>query len=196
MSSVAVRNNLSTFIDAVVASDSQELTRAAREVISRAEDASELIGQIGLIAMRGDSEGHAVLTLGAASMLCRWLIALRYVLGEDTQGQANGVPLVVQALLAVAPAVKAGKDVQVNEPNAIFPSARKENETVAMKMREAIYAHDAVTTERLLLGLFGTGADYRAISISIYDTISQTFQQVGHPLLSPFPAPQVPDPPP
>src|SRR5258708_38745167 len=90
MSSVAVRNNLSTFIDAVVASDSQELTRAAREVISRAEDASELIGQIGLIAMRGDSEGHAVLTLGAASMLCRWLIALRYVLGEDTQGQANG----------------------------------------------------------------------------------------------------------
>lgn len=183
MSSVAVRNNLSTFIDAVVAGDSQAIASTARKVISRAEDAAELIGQIGLIAMRGDSEGHAVLTLGAASVLCRWLIALRYVLGEDAQGQDKGVPLVVQALLAAAPAVKAGKDAQVNEPEAIFPSALKENETVAMKMREAIYARDAVKTERLLLGLFGTGADYRAISISIYDTISQTFQEGGHSLL-------------
>src|SRR5215470_4340861 len=116
MSSVAVRNNLSTFIDAVVAGDSSALNRAARDVISRAEEASELIGQIGLLAMRGDNDGHTVLTLGAASMLCRWLIALRHSLGEDSEGMATGVPLVVQALMAAAPAVKAGKNAPRNDP--------------------------------------------------------------------------------
>ncbi len=184
MSSVAVRNNLATFIDAVVAGDSQALTRAAREVISRAEDASELISQVGLIAMRGDSEGHTVLTLGAASMLCRWLFALRRVLGEDAGDTVNGIPLVVQALMAAAPAVSAGKDVPRDHPEPIFPSDLSEAETVASMMHKAVYASDDATVERLLFGLYGTGADYRTISIRIYDAISQTFQEDGHALLA------------
>ena len=81
MSSVAVRNNLATFIDAVAAGDRQALTSLAEETLARAEDASELLGRIGLVAMRGDSDGHAVLTLGAASTIARWLIALRHTLG-------------------------------------------------------------------------------------------------------------------
>lgn len=183
MSSVAVRNHFSTLLDAVVAGDHQALIHAIHETIARAEDASELLGKMGLAAMRGDDEGHAVLTLGAASMLCRWLVSLRHVLGEDTQGQTLGVPLIVQSLTAAAPAIKAGKDVQIHEPQPIFPSELHEDERVAEKMREAIAARDASTTRRLLFGLFGTGADYRAMSITIYDSISQNFQEQGHTLL-------------
>lgn len=184
MSSVAVRTNLSTFIDAVAAGDSQALARTAHEVISRAEDASELLGHLGLIAMRGDSEGHTVLTLSAASMLCRHLIALRQVLGEDEQDQARGIPLVLQAALAATPAIKAGKDVpKVKDPKAIFPSDLAENETVSSRMQQAVSARDAATVEQLLSGLYGTGADYRTLSIRIYDAISQTFQEDGHALL-------------
>ena len=182
MSSVAVRNNLSNFIDAVIAADSQTITRAAQESISRAEDASELIGRIGLLAMRGDSDGHAVLTLGAASALCRRLIALRHAFGEESH-QISGVPLVVQALTATAPAVKAGKAAPINDPTAIFPSDLSENETVASRMAQAIYGRDPLTVERLLFGLYGTGADYRTSSVRIYDAISQTFQEDGHSLL-------------
>jgi hypothetical protein len=183
MSSVAVHTNLSTFLDAVLAGDSQGLTRAVRELIPRAEDASELIGQVGLLAMRGDSEGHAVLTLAAASALCRWLIALRHVFGEELREQTIGVPLVVQALMAAAPAVRAGKDAPRNYPQPIFPSDLSGDETVGSKMAQAIYGRDALTVERLLFGLYGTGADYRTSSIRIYDAISQTFQEDGHSLL-------------
>jgi aspartate oxidase len=83
MSSVAVHNNLSHFIDAVLAGDRQAIAQTAEQVLKRAEDSSELLGQIGLIAMDGDSEGHTVLTLGAASALCRKLIALRHAFGDD-----------------------------------------------------------------------------------------------------------------
>jgi hypothetical protein len=183
MSSVAVHSHLSTIIDAVAAGDRQTLARTARAALARAEDASELIGQVGLLAMRGDSEGHTVLMLGAAGMLCRKLIALRHVLGEDAQEQANGVSLATQVLAAATPAVQAGKDAPRTYPKAIFPSDLSANETVAARMRQAVYEHDALTVERLLFGLYGTGADYRAMQVRIYDAISQTFQEDGHSLL-------------
>jgi hypothetical protein len=183
MPSVAVHSHLSTIIDAVAAGDRQTLARTAREAIARAEDASELIGQVGLLAMRGDGEGHTVLMLGAAGMLCRKLIALRHVLGEDAQEQAQGVSLATQVLAAATPAVKAGKDAPRTYPKAIFPSDLSENETVASRMHQAVYGHDALTVERLLFGLYGTGADYRALQVRIYDAISQTFQEDGHSLL-------------
>ena len=167
----------------MAAGDSQGLASTAREVISRAEETSELLGQLGLCAMRGDSEGHAVLTLGAASMLCRRLIALRQAFGGDAQDQTRGIPLLIQAAMATASAVKAGKDVQIKKPKAIFPSDLAENETVATRMHQAVYGRDAATVEQLLFGLYGTGADYRTISIRIYDALSQTFQENGHVLL-------------
>ena len=183
MSSVAVRNNVSTFIDALLAEDSKAIEQAAQGVISQAEDACELLGRISLIAMRGDSEGHAVLTLGAASMLSLWLIALRHVLGEDGKSQAAGVPLVVQALRAAAPAVKAGLPAAQDYPEGLFPSALPAGETVGSAVQKAVYSGDTAMVERLLFGLFGTGADYRTASIRIYDGISQVFQEGGHPLL-------------
>ncbi len=183
MSSVAVHTHLPTIIEAVAAGDRQALERTTREAIARAEDASELIGQIGLIAMHGDSEGHTVLMLGAAATLCLKLIALRHVLGEDVQEQASGVHLAIQVLMAAAPAVRAGKDAPRTYPKALFPSDLSENETVASRMHQAVYAGDALTAERLLFGLYGTGADYRTMSVRIYDAISQTFQEDGHSLL-------------
>lgn len=184
MSSVAVQNTFSTFIDLISAGDQEGLTKATHDVITRAEDASELIGKIGLVAMQGDSEGHAILTLGAASMLCRWLIALRHVMGADIQDQVLGVSLVVQALLAAAPAVRIGKDAPQHYPQPLFPGEiSTDPAAVGTAMQQAIFGRDAQMVERLLFGLFGTGADYRALSIRLYQGIAQTFQEDGHSLL-------------
>jgi hypothetical protein len=133
--------------------------------------------------MRGDNEGHAVLTLAAAAALCRRLISLRHVLSEDEQGQAVGLPLVVQALLAAAPAVKAGKDLDPTYPQPLFPSEIGPKETVSERLEKAVYERDVNMTERVLFGLFGTGADYRTLAIRLYDAISRAFQEDGHALL-------------
>jgi hypothetical protein len=138
---------------------------------------------VGLVAMRGDSEGHAVLTLAAAAALCRRLIALRHVLGDEEQGQSAGIPLVLQALQAATPAVRAGINVQPQYPDGIFPSEIVGKETVSTRMEQAIYGRDAQLVERLLFGLFDTGADYRTISLRIYDGISRSYQEDGHALL-------------
>jgi hypothetical protein len=183
MSSVTVHTHLPSIIEAVVAGDRQALATRVHRAIARAEDASELIGQIGLLAMRGDREGHTVLLLGAAAMLARKLIALRRVLGEDGEEQVSSVSLVTQVLTAAAAAVQAGQDAPSQYPKAIFPSDLAENEIVASRMRQAIDESDALTVERLLFGLYGTGADYRTLGIRIYDALSQTFEHDGHALL-------------
>lgn len=182
MLSVAVHNNLSTFQEAILAGDSQTIERVAHETITRAEDASELIGQIGLLAMQSDSDGHIVLTLAAASALSRWLIALRHVIGEETGNQVTGVPLIVQALMASAPALRASQTADQNAPQPLFPSELPASETVSSATRKAVQGQDARTVERLLFGLQKTGADYRTISVRIYDGIALTSQEGGHSL--------------
>lgn len=183
MSSVAVHTHLSSIIEAVVTGDRQALATRVQRAITRAEDASELLGQIGLLAMRGDPAGQTVLMLGAAAMLARKRIALRRVLGEDGEEQVSCVSLVTQVLTAAAPVVQASRDASTDHPTAIFPSALAEGETVASRLRQAVDEHDAPLIERLLFGLYGTGADYRTLSIRIYDALSETFEHDGHALL-------------
>jgi hypothetical protein len=50
-------------------------------------------------------------------------------------------------------------------------------------MRDAVAQSDALLVERALLGLYGTGADYRTMQVRAYESISNTFQHNGHPLM-------------
>jgi hypothetical protein len=49
-------------------------------------------------------------------------------------------------------------------------------------MHDAVYSNNPHMVERLLMGLYGTGADYRTMEVRTYDAISTTFQDAGHPL--------------
>jgi len=145
--------------------------------------AAELIGRIGMIATHGDSDGHTILMLDAASILSRWVDSLWQVLGEDRQSFVRALPLLVQALVAAAPALRIGNSAHDTYPEPFYPSDLPEGQTVSSKMHDAIYSNDTNMVERLLLGLYGTGADYRTMQIRTYDGISTTFQNAGHPLM-------------
>ena len=183
MPTVGMLTDISALVDATVAGDSDRIIAAGHELTQRGADAAELIGRVGVIAARGDSDGHTILTLAAASMICRWFTALSHTLREDPVNHTRALPLLVQALAAAAPAVRAGEAAQVHYPEPLFPSGLPEGETVNSMMHKAIFANDANMVERLLFGLYGTGADYRTLQIRIYDGISTTFQNAGHPLM-------------
>lgn len=183
MPSVALNTDITSLVDATAAGNSDQITAIARELALRGADASELIGRVGMIAAHGDSDGHTILTLDAASMMCRWLIALHSPLIGDTLDHTRGLPFLVQALVAAAPAVRAGKEAQDSYPTPLFPSGLQEGQTVNSALHDAVFANDATMVERLLFGLYGTGADYRTMQIRAYDSISTTFQQAGHPLM-------------
>src|SRR5216683_2816173 len=86
-------------------------------------------------------------------------------------------------LAATAPAVRAGQAAHDTYPEPLFPSGLPEGKTVDEVMHDAIYGNNAALVERLLFGLYGTGADYRTMQVRIFDGISTTFQHAGHPLI-------------
>ncbi|HXZ06024.1 MAG TPA: hypothetical protein VEH81_14415 [Ktedonobacteraceae bacterium] len=183
MPSVGMRTDISSLIDATAVGNTDQIIAVARELTQRGANASELIGRVGMIAARGDSEGHTILTLDAASMMCRWLLALQYTLAEDALDNTRGLPFLVQALAAASQAVRTGKIAQNEYPAPLFPSGLAEGQTVNSAMHNAVFGNDRTMVERLMLGLYGTGADYRAMQIRVYDSISTTFQYAGHPFM-------------
>ena len=181
--SVGMNVDIASLIDATVSGNTDQIIAVARELTQRGANASELIGRVGMIAAHGDSDGHTILTLDAASMMCRWLLALQYTLAENTPGNTGGLPFLVQALAAATPAVRAGEKAKKEYPAPLFPSGLAAGQTVNSAMHDAVFANDRTMVERLMLGLYGTGADYRTMQIRVYDGISTTFQHAGHPLM-------------
>lgn len=183
MAGIEMAVDLSTLVDALVAGDSQRITAASREHLQHGEALDVLIGRIGLIAARGDTDGHVVTTLAAIAMLTRLLHTIPQPLDGEVSLQERALPLFVQAMLVAAPAVRAANTTAFSLPQPLYPSGLGEKGSVNEAMHEAVYHGDAVMVERLLLGLYGTGADYRTMAVRAYDSISTTFQDAGHPLM-------------
>ena len=183
MPTIGMNVNISSLEQATVAGDSHDIIDIGRHLLEQGAPAAELLGRIGLIAAHGDSDGHAILTLNAAGAMSRWILSLTKMVGEDPANHARELPLLVQALVATSPAVRAGANAQVTYPEPFFPSQLGEGHTVNEAMHNAIYGNDQTMTERLLFGLYGTGADYRTTEVRTYDGISTTFQHGGHPLM-------------
>lgn len=183
MPTVGLNVDITSLTNAIVAGDTEQMKAVARELVEKGAGASELIGRIGMIAARGDSEGHVVQTLAASSMMARWFISLQHLRGEDPLNHEPELPLLIQAAIFAMPAVQAGSNVQENYPEPLYPSDLPEGQTVGPVMKDAIFKGDALTVERLLFGLYGTGADYRTSCIRVYDAVSTTFHQAGHPFM-------------
>ncbi|HLH60413.1 MAG TPA: hypothetical protein VKV20_01915 [Ktedonobacteraceae bacterium] len=186
MPSIGLNTDISALVDALAAGDTNYIIDTASRLVEQGADPGELIGRIGMIVAHGDSDGHPTIMLAAASMMCRWLIALQYTLGEEwRQTQKRAFPLLIQSTVAAIPQLRAGREkfAHPNYPDPLVPGELSEGQTVNSEMHKAIYGNDPLLVERLLLGLYSTGADYRTIQIRSYDGISTTFHNAGHPLM-------------
>lgn len=183
MPTIGMGVDISTLVAATVSGDSNRIIAAGRILLRRGATAAELLGRVGLIAAHGDSDGHPILTLDAAAALSRFFMAIPTPPEQDPQSHEQELPLLVQALVAAAPAVKAGQEAHDSYPAPLYPSELGEGHTVDEALHQAIYGNDARQVERLLFGLYGTGADYRTMEVRTYDGISTTFQNAGHLLM-------------
>src|ERR1700682_3569486 len=122
MPSVGMNTDITSLVNALAAGKTDQLPGIARELVGEGAGASELIGRIGMVAAHGDSDGHVILTLAAASMMSRWFVSLQHLLGEDPMDHRRELPLLLQAATAAIPAVQAAQGHQVNYPEPLFPS--------------------------------------------------------------------------
>ena len=183
MAAVELRLDLSALINALVANDKDHVLDIARNYLLHGDNLSVILGRVGTIAAQGDADGHPTTTLAAAAMLSRLLHTLPEPLDPQAQTKDSILPLFVEPLLAAAASVKAASNAAPQQPAPFFPSGLGDTQSVNEAVHQAIYNNDALMTERLLLGLYGTGADYRALEARAYEGIATTFQNAGHPMI-------------
>jgi hypothetical protein len=183
MPTIGTTVDIAALIDATTAGNTTQMISIGRELLQRGAPAAELLARAGLIATQGDSDGHVILTLDAAAIIGRWFLGLPQLSDEEPASHERELPLLIQALVAARPAIQAGLPVHPTYPDPLFPSEIPEGTTVSDVMHKAVDQNDPTTIERLLFGLFGTGADYRTLEVRTYDGISTTFQNAGHPLI-------------
>ncbi len=183
MASITMKADLSSLVSALVAGDTNATVTATHDLLAHGDSADVLLGRIGLIAAHGDRSGQTLLLLNAAAMLCRYLHTIPQPLEGPEQGNERALPLLVEALLAAAPAVRAGQKAQASYPVPFFPSGLGEHGSVNEAMQQAVQSNDVERVERLLLGLYGTGADYRTLQVRAYESVATTFQDGGRPLI-------------
>ena len=183
MAAIELKANLSPLVDAMVAGDNTHILTETKNLLKQGDHADVLIGRIGLLAAPGDSTGQTILALDAAAMLCRYLQTVPQPIEGEISLAERAFPLFAQAMFIAAPAVRAGRDVQVTMPQPIFPSGLGDNGSVTDEMRKAVANGNVDRTERLMLGLHGTGADYRSLEVRTYDSISTSFHSDGHALM-------------
>ncbi len=183
MAAVELGVDLSTLIDAVLSGDNVRIVSLARNLLEQERNADVLLGRIGLLATKGDPEGHVGITMAAAAMLARFLRARPAPLDTEVPLQTRALPLFIRALITAAPAIRNGKNQAIKSPQPMFPSELiDQHKNVNQALNDAILHNDPVLAERLLLGLYSTGADYRALQIRAYESIAVTFSNGGHPL--------------
>jgi hypothetical protein len=186
MAAVDVETDLLPLVDVVASGSLDQIIATARSYLQRDSTVDILIGHIGMIAAHGDPIGHRTITLAAASMLSRFVSWIPASIDTLEPTKERALPLFVQALKVAMPILRAGREAQLHVvyPHPLFPSELIDShKTVNDVMREAIERDDALLAERALLGLYGTGADYRTMQARAYESISTTFQDGGHPLM-------------
>jgi hypothetical protein len=147
---------------------------------------AKLAGRVGLAALWGGADPHAVSALSATGQIAQWMRTIP--LGpepeaEERRALAPALPL-VQGFLAVARGVRDGiAEPHPSLPEPLMPAEVQNPGGPLGGLREALAKRDTTQAQRILVGYNATGADYRAVLATLYGALDYRYPEHGHPLI-------------
>ncbi len=186
---VAVRVDLTSLFDALAARDEKTVIAEIASILGEDIGPSVLAGRLAIPAALGDRGGDAVPVLVAAGRLGDWMRVIPpgpEPGAERRQKLLPAVPLVSAALFAT-PAITAGLDnANPKLPEPLFPRdiPKDKQEGAWGALREAVLSGDQDLAGRVLMGLYGSGTDYREMEGSLYYALCAKFAGDGAALLA------------
>lgn len=174
-------------LEAIAASDTERMISETLELLGpRKAPPAKIAGRVGLAALWGDADPHALGVLATVGRVSQWINAIPIgpEPGEDERRKLAAALPLAQAFAAVAGAVARGMgETHPALPEAIPPAQVKSADGVLGGMREAFAAKNVDAIRGMLQGYFATGADYRSFETAIYATLAFRYPEDGHPLI-------------
>jgi hypothetical protein len=193
--SVKYTTDFEPLIEAVASTQLDRIAQETVHLLRQNVPPFFIIGHAGLPAAWGDTDGHLLSALAAGGHIADWTRSIPASAEEDhadARRFAAALPLTA-ALTVAAPAIQAGEQAKHDLPEPLFPANITHPEGMSGALREAVQGGDAIRTERLLLGYYGTGTDYRAFLTNVYHSIIEHYTGDGHILIFVHRASQVLD---
>lgn len=174
-------------LEAIAASDTDRVLRETIDLVGMQKaPAAKIAGRVGLAALWGNADPHALGVLATVGRVSEWMrtIPAGPEPGDDTRRKLAAVYPLAQAFLAVADAVRKGlPDQHPSLPEPILPGELNDDETVYGAIGDAFAQRDLNTIRALLMGYHATGADYRSFQTAIYGALAHRYPDGGHPLI-------------
>ncbi len=174
-------------LEAIAASDTDGILRETLDLLgAQKAPASKIAGRVGLAALWGNADPHALGVLASVGRVSEWMrtIPAGPEPGDDTRRKLAPAYPMTQAFLAVADAVRKGlPEPHPSLPEPLLPGELKDGETVYQAVRDAFVRRDLNRIRALLMGYHATGADYRSFQTAIYAALAHRYPDGGHPLI-------------
>lgn len=174
-------------LEAIAASNTDRVLRETIDLVgTQKAPAAKIAGRVGLAALWGNADPHALGVLATVGRVSEWMrtIPAGPEPGDDTRRKLAAVYPLAQAFLAVADAVRKGlPDQHPSLPEPIFPGELKDDQTVYGAISDAFARRDLNTIRALLMGYHATGADYRSFQTATYGALAHRYPEGGHPLI-------------
>ncbi|HKS70062.1 MAG TPA: hypothetical protein VJQ45_06560 [Ktedonobacterales bacterium] len=182
-----VHADITTLLDAISAGDTDAMIAATLQLLGPEHvPPRKVAARVGVPAAWGGGEGHPLATLSVVGEVAEWMRAIP--IGpepgaEERRNLAAALPL-VQGFVAVGSLVKKG----LAEPHPALPEPLYPADVHAEGGSEAGFAaavntRDLNRAQRLLMGYYATGTDYRAVLATIFAALATRYPAHGHPTI-------------
>ncbi len=173
-------------LEAIAASDLDAMIQQTLYLLGeRNAPPAKLGGSAGIAALWGGASGEATGAFSPVGRIAFWIRSIPIGPEPDAAERRRVAPALplIQGFRAVAPAVRSGLAGQRPPlPEPLLPADVQHPQGPLGGLREAFAKGDAELAERILLGYYATGADYRELLTTLYATLSVDYAGNGYAL--------------
>jgi hypothetical protein len=181
-----VTADITDLLDGITAGDESRVIRETLRLLgSQKVPPAKLAARVGIPAAWGGGDGYALAAFSFCGRIAEWMRAIPIgpEPGADERRQlAPALPL-VQGFMAVKDQLKKGlPEPHPSLPEPLVPRDVKHKDGPLGMLRDAVAAHDVQNAQRILLGYYATGTDYRNLLTAIYAALDLRYPEGGKPL--------------
>jgi hypothetical protein len=181
-----VTADISALLDAISAGDVDRVIRETVQLLGPEKVPPAKIGaRVGIPAAWAGGDGHPLATLSVTGRVADWMRSLPIgpEPGAETRRALGPALPLVQGFLAVAAAVRRGlPEPHPDLPEPIVPADVQNPDGALAALKDAVATRDLDRARAVLMGLYATGTDYRALLTAIYAALDLRYPEGGHPL--------------
>jgi hypothetical protein len=182
-----VHADITTLLDAISANDTDGVIAATLQLLGPEHvPPSKIAARVGIPAAWAGGEGHPLAMLSVVGQVAEWMRAIPIGPEPDAEQRRNldaALPL-IQGFMAVAELVKKGlTEPRPDLAEPLVPADVHAEGGSEPAFIAAVKAGDLNRAQRLLLGYYATGTDYRAVLTTIYAALATRYPAHGHPTI-------------